>query len=564
MKSTFVSIIMLVAIAALLISCENKSNEVGFQHKRIVKNINEEWAEKTKKLIKTGQLENGEFFDYSSITSSETSIDETYKSVFILKKIDREFNEKELFGYLENFKPENEIDKIKVNAILSLLDEPAIHEVNYDQKIAELIEKKDISREEILDEIFIYHLYNNNKKMKLSTDTRNLLKDFLSEVKLNSNLYGRNGYLYDLVYLCRMYEVKNEIIDKTELHKELIRKLSQGGNVDLIELYYLSKVNILLETEVPLSLYDKIRALAASDGTYAVEPNQEQGSMLSTYLVVDLLDSLKELKRLDIQGVHTFVANQQDESGGFKIRKVFKPNLTAGILAESSLKVLGNKTMSLSSQHIYDLLENKDNNLWKLKYYGFELVQGELTNKQKSKLKEEVDIFWDELSNIQPASLAGDLNMVENLVYSLRIYKGVTGTIPESFKKNHEKTADSILSNYKNKEPVEIMLALELKKQFQSEIENKRDLKKYLIGFYNSEKNQFIYKEHSELVMNYFIIKSLMFLDYDFDSIDLESLVFKYTDSENGGFNTIREEFTTSSLITTFYGINLLDNLIKY
>ncbi|MFZ3591910.1 hypothetical protein ACOI1C_22565 [Bacillus sp. DJP31] len=65
------------------------------------------------------------------------------------------------------------------------------------------------------------------------------------------------------------------------------------------------------------------------------------------------------------------------------------------------------------------------------------------------------------------------------------------------------------------------------------------------------------------MVMNYFIIKSLLVLDYDFNEIDPKEIIFEFADFEKGGFNSWKHQFESSSLITTFYGTDLLQDIFE-
>jgi hypothetical protein len=96
------------------------------------------------------------------------------------------------------------------------------------------------------------------------------------------------------------------------------------------------------------------------------------------------------------------------------------------------------------------------------------------------------------------------------------------------------------------------------------DIKNREVIIKYITNFYDNNKKQFVYKDHSEMAMNYFIIKSLMLLDYDFKMIDPIETIFEFADLEKGGFNSWKNQFDTSSIITTFYGVILLEDIIKY
>lgn len=558
-------ILPIILCTLLLVSCESKVNESLYKREisqDSISEINNKWAKSTIDLIKLGKVEKGKYVNYSASINHETSLDETWKGVNVLQRLNTKYNKLNILKYVKQYKPENEIDKLKINAILKTAEQPILYESNNDIQIKTLIKRGNLSEEEKLDEIFTYHLYIGRESLQLSETTVNLLKEFLKSLNLPKDI--NHGYYYDLAYLCNEYGIDNATIKKDYWKEELIQQ-SRKEKLDLVELYYICNINILLGNSIGSDLINKLVDLESEDGSYNKAAHQKEGTVFASYLVVDILDKSGYLDLIKKDKLSNYLLRQQDvNTGGFIVRRVVKSDLISGILAETSLEILGDKSRSLSSTEIMNLLINQDENNWKVKYFGLRLVREELTNDQKLVIKNNLKKYWEEISQLKRDELVSDIRVLEGIVYSLYINKELEGRTSKNIQLTFNEVSNYILKNYQDKSPIEISLALEIKKILEMDIKNKNNIIKFLSSFYDNRQKQFIFKEHNEMIMNYFIIKSLMILDYDFRGMDPKKIIFEFADLEKGGFNSLRNQFETSSLITTFYGTVLLQEVINY
>lgn len=63
------------------------------------------------------------------------------------------------------------------------------------------------------------------------------------------------------------------------------------------------------------------------------------------------------------------------------------------------------------------------------------------------------------------------------------------------------------------------------------------------------------------MMINYYIIKTLLHIKSGFKKSDFRSMMMEFAELDKGGMNNLKDEFETSSLITTFYGVALLKTL---
>ncbi|MFZ3588129.1 hypothetical protein ACOI1C_02390, partial [Bacillus sp. DJP31] len=357
-----------------------------------VSNLNNKWVESTIALIKLGEVEDGKYVNYNTMINKETSLDETWKAVYTLQYLNTRYNKIDIINYVKQYKAENEIDKLKINSILKMTEQPLIYESNYDQKIQTLLKQSNLSNEERLDELFTYHLYL-GENLKISETTVNDLKGFLKSFNLSVD--SHYGYFYDLAYLCNEYGIANSSLIK-EYWQEKLLKESMKKEIALVDVYYIVNINILLGNSLNSDLINHIVGLETKEGSYNVIAHQKEGTMFATFLVIDILGKSGNLDLVKKEKIVDYILRQQDaNTGGFVIRRIAKPDLTSGILAEYSLKILGNKNRSLPSSEIINLLSNHDND-WKLKYFGLRLIREELSDKQKLLINNDVQMFWKE------------------------------------------------------------------------------------------------------------------------------------------------------------------------
>ena len=376
----------------LLISCESSVNESVYksdildsnEYKKINK-INPTWVENTIELVKLGEVDKGRYVNYNAIINQETSLDETWKAVTILERLNLDYNKLKIINYVKQYKPENEIDKLKINSILKMTKQPLLFQNNYDEQIKKLIKRDDLSSEEKIDEVFLYHLYIGKESLQLSEPTVNLLKLFLTSVNFSKDI--NPGYYYDLVYLNNEYGLDKDSINKDYWQDELNRELKKK-EINLVNLYYIYNINFLLENPINSELLNKIGQLKTKNGSYNISTQQKEGTILSTYLVVDILEKSGKTNLIEKDKLTNFILGQQEvKTGGFIVRKIVKPDLTSGILAETSLNLLGYKNRNLPPAEVIDFLVDPANQNWKVKFFGLRLVGKELSEEQQAAIR---------------------------------------------------------------------------------------------------------------------------------------------------------------------------------
>ena len=92
----------------LLISCESSVNESVYksdildsnEYKKINK-INPTWVENTIELVKLGEVDKGRYVNYNAIINQETSLDETWKAVTILERLNLDYNKLKIINYVK-------------------------------------------------------------------------------------------------------------------------------------------------------------------------------------------------------------------------------------------------------------------------------------------------------------------------------------------------------------------------------------------------------------------------------------------------------------------------------
>ena len=559
----------LLVIVILLASCINPSvkriNQNYNEIKAVDYSLEENWATKTIELIKLGEIEKGKYVNYNSMINHETSLDETWKSVKILFDLKGEYNKSSILTYVREYKPENEIDNIIINSILKMLNQPYLYNNNYDKEINELLQSEMLV-EEKLDKIFLYHLYIGKENLQLSESTISLLKEYLRNVTLPETTH--DGYYYDLAYLSHNYDTINKSLNKEYWKNRLLDELDKES-VNLIDIYYIFNINLIVKNELSSNLINHISQFKTEDGIFSTNKSQKNGTIFATFLSIDLLSKLKRLNMVNKDEIIEKVLKQQDvNTGGFMIRKTLNPGLIEGIVAESSLVYLDYNNRTLSSKDIEEFLFNNENGGWKFKYFGFKLIKAELSADQHLKIKKNIDAYWKQVSSLSQEELFQNIGIIENLVYTLRIVTELEGEIPKEFP-NVTQFTNNILANFQDTNPVEVSIALEFKDIYDSEVLNRDDIINYLLSLYNKEYKQFIFNEHSEMMLNYYIINSLLLLnvdlkDVDLKEIDFEKIIYGFADLEKGGINLWKNQFDSSSLNSTFHGLILLDLIYNY
>ncbi|MEK3977390.1 hypothetical protein MKZ20_21500 [Psychrobacillus sp. FSL K6-2684] len=553
----FKKIIALLIITTLLISCASIEKGNIADEVETIGNLNKEWAKQTNDLIKLGEIKTDQYVDYSSILNNETSLDETWNAIKIFSLINFDYEKSKVISFVSKYEPDNIIEELKINNILNMMGEQNLFNKNYDNEFINLL-KKDITVEEKLDSIYLFHLYTGDN-FQLSKSTINLIKNYLQEVTFSNKTHI--GYYYDLIYLCKKYNVVNPSLE------QLDPKIWSYDNVeieqlDLLNLYYIAKINELNNNTMPRELLNKLSEFKATDGLFHTEKKQDKGTIFATYIMAEIFFNEGKIEQLNLNNdkvINNLLIKQDNISGGFYIRKNLRADLPAKIFSELSLKALGKDDKSLTSGDIEKMVLNEEENNWKMKYYGYKLLN--LSTEDLKTIEHTLNNYWDNLGEITPEKLLEDLKEVENIIYSIYISVEINSDVPRSLKKLVIETSSLITENYKEKNPIEISLALEAQNLLNFEDSKSQDIKSYLLNFYDEKQNVFDYNGQSEMMINYFIIKSLLFLDYDNEKVNLEEIIYMFADFENGGFNTFKNQFNSSSLLTTFYGLDLLKEI---
>lgn len=547
-------LITLMITTTLLVSCANIEKVNYIDEVENINNLNKKWAKKTVDLIKLGEVKTDQYVDYSSVINNETSLAETWNAVKILSLINSDYEKSKIITFVSGYKPDNIIEELKINNILNMMGEPNLYNNDYDVEFTNLL-KEDNTVEDKLDNIFLYHLYIGDN-LQLSTSTLNLIKNFLLEIRLSKN--NHIGYYYDLIYLSKRYNIENSYLELIDPEIWSYDKV-ENKKIDLLNLYYIAKINDLSGNVMPRGLLNKLSEFQAKDGLFHTEKDQDKGTLFATYIMAELFFIEGKIEQLNNDEVINSILTKQDAiSGGFYIRKNLSADLPAKIFSKLSLKALGQDEDSLTSGDIEKMVLNDNEDIWKMKYYGYKLLNLANSTQKLKNIDLSLNNYWVNIEELTPDQLYKDLRLFENLIYSIYISEEINSNIPQSLKKLVLTTSSLITENYNEKNPIEISLALEAQNIFNLKDSKSKDITSYLLNFYDEKQNIFDYNGQSEMMINYFTIKSLLLLDYDYEKVDLKEIINVFADKENGGFNTFKNQFDSSSLLTTFYGLDLL------
>lgn len=65
-----------------------------------------------------------------------------------------EFDFSKVSSYIENYKPLDELDKLRINSILEMYNSPIKYHINFDDYLSDTLNLTEVSNEEKLDNLF--------------------------------------------------------------------------------------------------------------------------------------------------------------------------------------------------------------------------------------------------------------------------------------------------------------------------------------------------------------------------------------------------------------------------
>lgn len=546
--NSFQRIFILIFIICLIIGCtDNKM----IQDSRIIikedKSSYENWFIKTKELISSSEIEEDEFVDYSSLLNRETSLNETWRAISILDIISTEYEKSSVWSYVKSYTPEDTMEQLMLNSIANILGGEDQYNIDYSRDLATILEDE-MDDLEKLDIIFLYHLYGNeNKITRLDSNLIREIKTFLANIKIpNESHYG---YFYNLSYLCEKYNIKSKELD-TEHWRQ---KLDTGfEDIDAVNSYFILKINLILNNEVTA---EKLQGFLDIEG---INDAIKNNSIHAIYLVTEIANQTERMNYLDKTRIESSILSQQSENGGFYIRKILKPDLTATILSQSILIDIEGGDKKNSQDFFFNVFSSDLG--WKVKYFGFNLFTEEIQSNNINEIQNELKIYYDLFLNVENQVLYNNLTVYEDILYAMQLSEEVNIDIPEEIRRIMLSASRTVLTNFKDFSPIEISFALDTFKLLDIKIPNEQEISGFFSSFYDERLNRFVYKERDEMMINYYIIKSLLNIKNDYKVSELRSIIMEFAEIDKGGFNTFKNEFKTSSLITTFYGITLLNS----
>ncbi|NGY89586.1 hypothetical protein F3K44_02665 [Bacillus megaterium] len=165
-----------IAIIAIILvfftGCINQS-----KNQESKSSIKDEWNRKTVDLINKGKISNNVYFDYSSLLTQDTSLDDTWRYLESLKVLNIGLNKKTI-DYLNNVEVENLQEKIKVNYLLSFFSVKERYEVNISSYLMGVINDNNMNSENKIEEIYYLAYFTN---LDVQQKDKEALNKFLTE-----------------------------------------------------------------------------------------------------------------------------------------------------------------------------------------------------------------------------------------------------------------------------------------------------------------------------------------------------------------------------------------------
>ncbi|ODV55705.1 hypothetical protein [Lysinibacillus fusiformis] len=547
----FRRIFIFISISILLIGCSNKEIDID---ENVIHNEQEykyeEWLIKTKDLILSSEVEKNKYIDYRSLLDRETSLDDTWRAVNVLNMISQPYNKSSIYIYINSYNTDDKIEQIMLNSIADIIGYENIYNINYNEDLSAIINNTNDVLEK-LDMIYLYHFYGDIDISKLDKNLRTQLKEFLANIKIPKD--SHYGYFYDLTFLCEKYNITSRELD-SEFWKIKLR--TEISSDDFIKSYFILKINLALKNSITpeqIQLFFEIQEISS-----AIK-DEKNDSIMSSYLMTDISKQTGQLNGLNKDIIKKSILNQQSENGGFYIRKTLNPDLTASILANNILVFLEEKDKSGSQEGYSEVFSSELS--WKVKYFGYNLFTKDIHKKNQNELKKELAKYYELLMDSKIDNLYSDVILYEDILYAMQLSDKINMDVPKEIHKIMLSTSKNVLENLKDFSPVEISLAVDTFTTLKVQVTNEQEVSSFLSSYYNRKLNRFVYKNRDEMMINYYIIKSLISIKNDFTTSEIKSILMEFAELDKGGINNLKDEFETSSLITTFYGIALLSSL---
>ncbi len=541
-----------IAIIAIILvfftGCINQS-----KNQESKSSIKDEWNRKTVDLINKGKISNNVYFDYSSLLTQDTSLDDTWRYLESLKVLNIGLNKKTI-DYLNNVEVENLQEKIKVNYLLSFFSVKERYEVNISSYLMGVINDNNMNSENKIEEIYYLAYFTN---LDVQQKDKEALNKFLTET-LQKNVPKDNNLIYEILFISHKIKIDYSKYFNKKIYKENFLDLVENKSNNIIDIYYLYFINKYLETKLVFKYDYLIKKFQTQDKGFS-KSNKIIGDSITTFIILKILESESKTDLIDKGSLNKTINNNLNSNGGYNIGLNINPDNinTTSLLALLSLKYL--KYDINTEEHYKYLLKGNTLNL-REKYLGYMLIKEDITKKETQALKNDL--------NTAISQIAEAYNLNNNIVkkpdvieaiYYLTIFQNDLDFELKDFNKITYITKEMIdfqVNNFKTTDSYLLMLAVEVAVKLDYTFEQST-IVKYIVTKYNNEKQIFIVNNRKDFLLNYSYIRILFSLEYK-GEIDLKESLRKFKDVD-AGYNTIVNHKETSSLTVTLLGLMLSD-----
>lgn len=541
-----------IAIIAIILvfftGCINQS-----KNQESKSSIKDEWNRKTVDLINKGKISNNVYFDYSSLLTQDTSLDDTWRYLESLKVLNIGLNKKTI-DYLNNVEVENLQEKIKVNYLLSFFSVKERYEVNISSYLMGVINDNNMNSENKIEEIYYLAYFTN---LDVQQKDKEALNKFLTET-LQKNVPKDNNLIYEILFISHKIKIDYSKYFNKKIYKENFLDLVENKSNNIIDIYYLYFINKYLETKLVFKYDYLIKKFQTQDKGFS-KSNKIIGDSITTFIILKILESESKTDLIDKGSLNKTINNNLNSNGGYNIGLNINPDNinTTSLLALLSLKYL--KYDINTEEHYKYLLKGNTLNL-REKYLGYMLIKEDITKKETQALKNDLNTAISQIGEAYNLNnnIVKKPDVIE-AIYYLTIFQNDLDFELKDFNKITYITKEMIdfqVNNFKTTDSYLLMLAVEVAVKLDYTFEQST-IVKYIVTKYNNEKQIFIVNNRKDFLLNYSYIRILFSLEYK-GEIDLKESLRKFKDVD-AGYNTIVNHKETSSLTVTLLGLMLSD-----
>lgn len=517
------------------------------------------WEQNTIELINKGKIGEG-YLDYNLLLNRKTSLDTTWRYIEIKRMLNKSIFDPKLVNSLNNYETDDVYYQLVINKLLTETGNSKKYPIDANTLLLQILNDRKMNFEQKINNIYNIIYYDTQEN--ISSTLKGRIESLLSTHKKDI-LSSGYGYIFLDQFIRNILDISSNMTEEEK--KNCISDLkeeSSRSNPDLIQIYYLYYINHFIENKIDEKQIKKILSVFESpEGSYGTKIKPYQGNSFGTYIAIKLLKELNAIDKKQTDKIINFVEKMKSNNGMYFIDQVLEPNVVATLLAERNLMLLGQQNTT-NFEQASNFLFTGNTLDWKYKYLGYYVTMSRLGTTNIQNLKKEITSFWAQLQQLANEKslqkVSKDTRVLESIEYSILLAKEIKLPLNSKTKELLIDVVDINLKDFQKQNLFSLSINIAIAKGIDYQVGNRKAIIQYIYNQFD-EKNGFF---ATDFLSNYSAIKCLYYLNDAFTFFSPKQIIMKFQ-SEQGGLCFELGKNESSSLVSTYLGLTLLDEIDK-